>query len=56
MEDARAEPAFASWEIVRWVFADAAAQLFSPTFTSDSIPGLLKTLEKTAAEAHVQVK
>ncbi len=53
---ARVEPAYASWEIVRWVFVDAATQLFSSTFNSDGIPDLLKMLEKTADEANVQIR
>jgi multiple sugar transport system substrate-binding protein len=56
LDKARSEPAYASWEIVRWVISDAAAQLFSSTFVADDIPDLLKMLEKTAAEAHIQVR
>jgi len=56
LDNARAEPAYASWEIIRWVISDAAAQLFSSTFVADDIPDLLKMLEKTAAEAQVQVR
>ena len=53
---ARSEPAFASWEIVRWVISDATAQLFSDSFTAEGIPDMLKMLEKTAAEANIQIK
>jgi multiple sugar transport system substrate-binding protein len=56
LDKARSEPAYASWEIVRWVISDASAQLFSSTFAEDDIPDLLKMLEKTAAEAHIQVR
>jgi len=56
LDKIRSEPTYASWEIVRWVISDAAAQLFSSTFTADDIPDLLKMLEKTAAEAHIQVR
>ena len=56
LDKVRSEPAFASWEIVRWVISDAAAQLFSSTFVAENIPDLLKMLEKTAAEAHIQVR
>lgn len=56
LPDARGEPVFASWEIVRWVIADAAATLFSENITVEDIEDLLKMLEKTAAEAHVQVR
>jgi multiple sugar transport system substrate-binding protein len=52
----RNEPEYPSWEIVRWVFSDAAAQLFSTNYRSDGIPDLLKMLEKTANEANVQVR
>jgi multiple sugar transport system substrate-binding protein/sn-glycerol 3-phosphate transport system substrate-binding protein len=55
-ENARNEPAFASWEIVRWVISDASMQLFSSTFSAKDIPDLLKALEKTAAEANVQIR
>jgi multiple sugar transport system substrate-binding protein len=55
-DEARAEPIFASWEIVRWVISDAAAQLFSSMYKEEDIPDLLKMLEKTADEAHVQVR
>jgi multiple sugar transport system substrate-binding protein len=53
---ARSEPAYASWEIVRWVISDAAAQLFLDGFKAEGIPDLLKMLQKTAAEANVQIK
>jgi multiple sugar transport system substrate-binding protein/sn-glycerol 3-phosphate transport system substrate-binding protein len=56
IDNARVEPAYASWEIVRWVFADAAAQLFSSTFAADGIPDLLKDLEQTSNEANVQIR
>jgi multiple sugar transport system substrate-binding protein len=56
MDKARSEPVYASWEIVRWVISDASAQLFSSTFTAEDISDLLKMLEKTAAEAHIQVR
>jgi multiple sugar transport system substrate-binding protein len=56
LDQARVEPAYASWEIIRWVFTDAAVQLFSPTFTENGIPDLLKMLEKTAEEANVQIR
>ena len=51
-----ANRSYASWEIVRWVISDASAQLFSSTFAAEDIPDLLKMLEKTAAEAHIQVR
>ena len=56
LDKARSEPAYASWEIVRWVISDASAQLFSSSFTEVDIADLLKMLEKTAAEAHIQVR
>jgi len=56
LDNVRSEPDYASWEIVRWVISDAAAQLFSSNITADDIPDLLKLLEKTASEANIQVK
>jgi ABC-type glycerol-3-phosphate transport system substrate-binding protein len=56
LDQARSEPAYASWEIVRWVISDASNQLFSSNFKAEDIPDLLEMLEKTAAEAHIQVR
>jgi len=56
LQNARAEPAFASWEIVRWVVSDAASQLFASTTTADDIPDVIKMLQETADEANVQVR
>jgi hypothetical protein len=36
--------------------ADAATQLFSPAFTVDGIPDMLKMLDQIAAEADTMVR
>lgn len=50
----RVEPGFGSWGVARWAVGDAAEQLSDPGFTREQIPALLKDLNATMAEIHVQ--
>jgi multiple sugar transport system substrate-binding protein len=49
---ARAEPRYASWQVVRWVIGDVGTQVFRSYFTADRIPVTLELMEETAAELH----
>jgi multiple sugar transport system substrate-binding protein len=49
----QAEPAYRSWEMVRWALTDAATQLFRSYFSLDQVPQLVKFLDKTAADLHL---
>lgn len=53
---AHAEPPYPSWAIVRWVLADAQAQLLAPGFMLDGLADWLAMLEATAAEVDGQVR
>jgi multiple sugar transport system substrate-binding protein len=54
LEVAHTEPAFPSWETVRWVVSDVATQVFRYYFTADRIPATLKLMDETAAELHAR--
>jgi ABC-type glycerol-3-phosphate transport system substrate-binding protein len=49
---ARPEPAYASWDLVRWAIQDAFTQLFRSYFAADQIPTMLNFLDNTAEELH----
>lgn len=53
---ALAEPALASWNVVRWMMGDALAELFSAEFDTTQIPALLEELDRSAAEISTQVR
>ncbi|MFQ5615342.1 MAG: extracellular solute-binding protein [Anaerolineales bacterium] len=48
----KSEPQLASWGAVRWVVNDAAAELFWPGFSPETLPTLIEQLDATAAEVH----
>jgi multiple sugar transport system substrate-binding protein len=50
---ARSEPAFRSWETVRWALSDAGTQLFRSYFEVSQVPTLLDFLDQTAAELYL---
>lgn len=52
LPDARSEPSFQSWSVVRWAVHDAATQLFRSYFTIDQVPNLVKLLNETAVDLH----
>jgi multiple sugar transport system substrate-binding protein len=54
LPQARIEPPFASWKVVRWAVGDVGTQTFRSYFTSDRIPAMLQLLDKTAGEIHAQ--
>jgi multiple sugar transport system substrate-binding protein len=45
---AQAEPALASWSLVRWALYDASTQLFRYYFVIDQVPSLIGLLDQTA--------
>lgn len=51
---ARSEPAYASWDVVRWVVGDVGTQVFRYYFTADRIPATLELMDETAAELHAR--
>ncbi len=51
---ARSQPNLASWSTLRWVMADSQAQLFSPDFSVEKIPALLKMMDELASEIYTQ--
>jgi hypothetical protein len=54
LEHAHSEPAFPSWENVRWVVGDVGTQVFRYYFTADRIPATLELMDNTAAELHAR--
>lgn len=54
LDYAHTEPAFSSWENVRWVVGDVATQVFRYYFTADRIPVTLELMDETAAELHAR--
>ncbi|OGO70005.1 MAG: hypothetical protein A2Z49_02890 [Chloroflexi bacterium RBG_19FT_COMBO_56_12] len=56
LPNALAEPPLGSWSVVRWMMGDALAELFSGGFSSEQIPGLLKSLDQLAAEINTQAR
>jgi multiple sugar transport system substrate-binding protein len=56
LPQARSEPAYASWSVMRWALNDAMAELFDSAFTAGQIPDLLEALNQTALEIFTQVR
>ena len=54
LEYAQTEPAYPSWDTVRWVIGDVGTQVFRYYFTADRIPATLKLMDETAAELHAR--
>jgi len=54
LANARSEPAFASWRVVRWVLSDVGTQVFRYYFTGDRISATLELMDDTAAELHAR--
>lgn len=53
---AHPEPTLRSWDVVRWTVEDAATQLFRYYFEQDRVPVLVKLLDETANELHIELK
>lgn len=53
---ARAEPAFASWYMVRWSLQDMMRQLLTPDFQSSQIDDLVKDLDLLASELFLRYR
>ena len=52
--NARGEPAFPSWSVVRWTLGDVGMQVFRSYFTTEYITDTLTLLDETANELHRQ--
>jgi len=52
----KAEPAYASWNVVRWALGDVGTQTFRSYFSADRIPAMLDLLDETAQELHARYK
>ena len=55
LENAKPEPNFQSWDVVRWVLGDVGTQIFRYYYTPDRIPATLELLDETAAELHDRI-
>ena len=54
LHNARGEPDFPSWSVVRWTLGDVGMQVFRSYFTTDYITDTLILLDETADELHSQ--
>jgi ABC-type glycerol-3-phosphate transport system substrate-binding protein len=54
LTNARSEPTYASWGVVRWVVGDVGTQVFRYYFTGDRISATLELMDETAAELHAR--
>jgi ABC-type glycerol-3-phosphate transport system substrate-binding protein len=54
LQNARGEPDFTSWSVVRWTLGDVGMQVFRSYFTTDYITDTLTLLDETANELHSQ--
>lgn len=52
LDYAHPEPAYRSWEAVRFAVSDVATQLFRWYFTAEQLPSTVRLLDRTASELH----